>query len=402
MTFAHSFAHSFVPSLATALVSANEAHPQLAEEAVQQALAKAGLTQASSVLLFLTPEFSRHAQAAVTAAARAAQCTQVAGGIASGVLTEAGWALDRPAAAVMVMGGELSLGFPSADLLSVPSSVPSSDGGPVLSYASGTFPAEWADASTRFGSTFSGSFSGTSADAHPAVWQQSRLSEAQRFSIKFNAAELAIGVSSGMQALGQPIRIDSCHAYDLQTVGGQRAADSLREALPAEFGEQQPLPLHLFSAHLMDDEDCVGELTETGDSCYRSTPIIAVNADHSLTLAEQPRPGQFLVWCMRQAETAAQEMSLCLDRLGTRIAQPAAALMFSCIGRGPYFYGGEDRDLQCLCERFPGLPILGTYGTGQIAPADRRAGYANRQLENAVVTALIGRQPAVTPGRPEL
>jgi small ligand-binding sensory domain FIST len=391
------------PAIATALVCANEAHPQLAEEAVRQALAKAGLTRANSVLLFLTPEFSRHAQAAVTAAARAAQCTQVAGGIASGVLTEAGWALDRPAAAVMVMGGELTLGFPSsnppADLSSDFSSDFSSVDGPLLSYASGTFPAEWADAKSRFGSTFCGSFAGSSADALPAVWQQSRLSEGQRFSVRFNAAELAIGVSSGMRRLGSPQRIEYCHAYDLQTVGGQRAADNLRAALPAEFGKQQALPLHLFSAHLMDDENRVDELADAG---YRSTPIIAVNADHSLTLAERPRPGQFLVWYMRQAETTAQEMSLCLDRLATRIAQPAAALMFSCIGRGPYFYGGEDRDLQCLCERFPGLPILGTYGTGQIAPADRHAGYANRQLENAVVTALIGRQPAVTPGRPEL
>ena len=58
--------------LATALVTANDPHPQLAEEAVRQAQARAGLTQATGVLLFLTPEFSRHAQPAVTAAARAA------------------------------------------------------------------------------------------------------------------------------------------------------------------------------------------------------------------------------------------------------------------------------------------------------------------------------------------
>lgn len=409
---------SRAPALATALVSANEAHPQLAEEAVRQALAKAGLTRANSVLLFLTPEFSRQAQAAVTAAARAAQCTQVAGGIASGLLTEAGWALDRPAAAVMVMGGELSLGFPSSDPSSDPSADFSADfstiDGPLLSYASGTFPAEWTDAKSRFGSTFCGSFAGSSADAQPAVWQQSRLCEGQRFSVKFNAARLAIGVSAGRRRLGAPQRIENCHAYDLQTVGGLRAADSLRAALPAEFDPRQGLPLHLFSARLMDQPDSIDALSDgvasdacgdnrdsrdSRDSGYRSTSIIAVNADHSLTLTERPRPGQFLVWYMRQAETAAQEMGQCLDRLATRIAQPAAALMFSCIGRGPYFYGGEDRDLQCLCERFPGLPILGTYGTGQIAPADRHSGDANRQLENAVVTALIGHQPAVTPGR---
>jgi small ligand-binding sensory domain FIST len=410
---------SFPPALATALVSANEAHPQLAEEAVQQALAKAGLRQANSVLLFLTPEFSRHAQAAVTAAARAAQCTQVTGGIASGVLTETGWALDRPAAAVMVMGGELSLGFPSAALSSAPSAAPPADlsadfssdfsseflsdfssvDGPLLSYASGTFPAAWSDSTRRFGSTFSGSFSGTSADAHPAVWQHSRLCAEQRLSVSFNAAELAISVSSGRRRLGPPLRIDNSLAYDLQSVGGQSAADSLRAALPAELAGQQPLPLHLFSACLIDTQGRPGEPVGSEHGGSPSTPIIAVNADGSLTLSERPRPGQWLVWCMRHTETAVEEMRQGLESLSARLPHPAAALMFSCIGRGPYFYGGEDRDLRCLCERFPGLPVLGTYGTGQIAPADRRAGYANRQLENTVVTALIGHQRPATPER---
>ena len=80
-------------SAATALVTANAPDAQLAEEAVAQALATAGLTQASAVLLFLTPGFSRHAQAAATAAARRARCLQVAGGIAPGILTQDGWAV---------------------------------------------------------------------------------------------------------------------------------------------------------------------------------------------------------------------------------------------------------------------------------------------------------------------
>ena len=96
-------------TLATALVSANAAHARLAEEAVAAALDKAGLARANAVLLFLTPEFARCAQAAVTAAAHAAQCLQVAGGIAPGVLTEQGWVLDRPAAAALVFGDPFSL-----------------------------------------------------------------------------------------------------------------------------------------------------------------------------------------------------------------------------------------------------------------------------------------------------
>ncbi|SBT07059.1 conserved hypothetical protein [Candidatus Propionivibrio aalborgensis] len=84
------------------------------------------------------------------------------------------------------------------------------------------------------------------------------------------------------------------------------------------------------------------------------------------------------------------------------MADPVCALMFSCIGRGPYFYGGEDCDLDVLRERFPDLPVLGTYGTGQIAPIASGEGGGgggefglnsqNCQMQNAVVTALVSRQ----------
>jgi small ligand-binding sensory domain FIST len=58
--------------------------------------------------------------------------------------------------------------------------------------------------------------------------------------------------------------------------------------------------------------------------------------------------------------------------------------MFSCLGRGPLFYGDEDRDLAIFRERLPGVPLAGAYGTGQIAAA---AG-SNRLFQNSVITVL--------------
>ena len=43
-------------TVATALVTGNDPLPYLAEQATHQALARAGLTHANGVLLFLTPE----------------------------------------------------------------------------------------------------------------------------------------------------------------------------------------------------------------------------------------------------------------------------------------------------------------------------------------------------------
>jgi small ligand-binding sensory domain FIST len=363
-------------TVATALVSGNEPHPQLAEEAVHQALDKAGLTHANGVLLFLTPEFSRHAQQTVTAAARKAQCTQVAGGIASGVLTESGWTLDRPAAAVMVFGGDLSLNCTVTN------------DQPVLSYAGGTFPPEWEHSGTRFGGSFGGNFSGSSAHAEPATWQQSRLTERQRCSVHFAGTDITIGVSTGLKLLCKPALIESCNGYDLEKLGGQTAAKSLNRVLPPELRRSTTPQWHHLVAVLIDEEPGENALSDGG---YRPIAIIAANADNSLTLAERVVPGQHLAWAIRQPLATENDMRQSLDQLAGNSIRPECALMFSCIGRGPYFYGGEDRDLIALCERFPDLPIVGTYGTGQIAPASPIAGCGNRQLQNAVVTALIRR-----------
>ncbi|MFZ4536141.1 FIST C-terminal domain-containing protein [Propionivibrio sp.] len=365
-------------TVATALVSGNDPLPQLAEEAVHQALEKAGLTHANGVLLFLTPEFSRHAQQTITAVARTAQCTQVAGGIASGVFTESGWTLDRPAAAVMVFGRGLSLGHPEAGKH------------PVLSYAGGTFPPEWSNTGPRFG----GSFSGNAGYAEALVWQQSRLSEQQRCCVQLLGAKVDIGVSSGLQLLGEAQVVDSSNGFDLEKLGGQTALKSLNRLLPAALRHPTALQLHHVTAVLMEGENNTRNALAEGR--YHPIPIISANPDNSLTLAERVLPGQLLAWAIRQPISSEADMRQTLDQLADQLAKttdkPACALMFSCIGRGPYFYGGDDRDLDVLCERFPGLPVLGTYGTGQIAPMTQGAHCLNRQTQNSVVTALVSKQ----------
>ena len=112
--------------------------------------------------------------------------------------------------------------------------------------------------------------------------------------------------------------------------------------------------------------------------------ILSINADGSLTLAEPLPTGTRARWAIRQPLGSEQEMR---DRLREAVAgpPPRAGLMFSCIGRGPLFYGNEDRDRLAFCEQFPDLPLLGAYASGQIAPC----GGENRLHQYAVATLLI-------------
>ncbi|MCR4302539.1 MAG: FIST C-terminal domain-containing protein, partial [Sulfuricaulis sp.] len=58
---------------------------------------------------------------------------------------------------------------------------------------------------------------------------------------------------------------------------------------------------------------------------------------------------------------------------------------FPCMGRGPNFFGNRDRDLDALRSRFPGLPIIGMYGNGEIGPLDG----ANHLFQYSAVLGLF-------------
>ena len=354
-------------TIGTALISGNDPLPSLAEQTVRQALEKIGQTRANSVLLFLTPEFAHHAQQTVTHVARMAQCTQVAGGIAAGVFTEDGWAVDRPAAAAMVFAGNMALG--NADL--------ERGDTPIISYTSAYPPAAWfaAESPVRLG----GCFSANSPAPETLVWQQSRMSEQQQCTLSLTGADLRIGTSQGIRQIGRAGRIERCNGFDLVRLDGETALANLRRQLPALLREHPADHLHHLTALCFE--------ADPEDATFRPLALIAINHDESLTLSERLKPGQRLAWGIREPAAAEADMQTMLDQLADREHTPKCALIFSCIGRGPYFYGGEDRDLDIVRRRFPALPLIGVYGTGQIAPSDDR-GARTRLLQNSAIVAL--------------
>lgn len=369
-------------TVATALIAGNEPQPQLAEEAVRQALGKlkaAGASHATSVLLYLTADFARTAQPAILAASRAAECTQVAGATATGLFTEEGWVLDRPAAAAMVFGNELCLR-------------PGQGPGPLLGFAdSSALPAEWCAGAPRFGGLHCDSL----ARSPGPVWNQSRLCADHRLSLQVAGAQVHVETSLGLRLLGDPLAVTQVSGHDLHTLGEQPALDTLLRCLPLELRERNSLPLHQITAVLTDSATNPADALAGGRG--RLVPLITANNDRSLTLADRITPGLQLSWAIRQPVAAEQDMRASLERLehrtkraeampGGPVLSPAFALAFSCIGRGPYFYGGEDRDLACLTQHFPGLPVLGLYGSSQIVPQSEGGG---RLVHNAVVTALF-------------
>jgi small ligand-binding sensory domain FIST len=330
--------------VASGLAAGPKPLPELASEAVQSALAKADLTQAGAVLLFLTRDFQRQPQPALLAAARAAGCMEIFGCTAYGVITESGWLLDQAGAAALVME------MPSAKKTS----------GHRLSFTGhNTLPYDWQALPERVGLL----------DNAAAVWAHGRqLAEGSAETI-LPGLRSHLAISTGLRQLSDAFVIDACQSYDVRSVGGMPAVESLRRCLPAE--RRQTLPLH----HIV----AIRHPGEPGIA------ILAANGDGSLTLAEPFEPGDMLCWAIRQPLAAEQEMSETLNVAVDSKNNPDFAVMFSCIGRGPLFYGNDDHDLLAFRERLPNTPLIGAYGSGQIAPINGR----NRLFQNSVMTLLF-------------
>jgi small ligand-binding sensory domain FIST len=360
------------PIAATALGSAQKASPELVAEVVGEAMVSAGTDIARGVLLFLSSEFARIAQPAVLAASRVARCIQVAGCTAPGVFTEVDWILDRPAACAMVCGAGISVG-PAGDLAGqavLTLAVPQAAG------------IDWiASRHRRFGM-----LSADGAAQNPGrVWSHASVCAEGKAEVSIGGARSSIAVSRGLRLLGESARVDSVEGYDLYRVGGHPALSTLLRELPLELREMVRLPHHLLFAGVVDAQ---GEEPIDQDR-FDLVPVIAANAeDRSVTLGGRIQAGARMFWCMRQPLAAERDTRVALDAAAAELGgAPDFGVAFSCVGRGPYFFGGPDRDLEILRERFPGMPFIGAYGAGEIGtPAA-----ASRLLLNSAVFALFRR-----------
>jgi len=344
-----------VKSTATGFATDAEARPELAAQAVAQALERCGADVAQGILLFLTPHYARHAQAAVTAAARAGNCLQVMGCTTPGVLTESAWSLEQPAAAAMVLNGSVGLATPLPDGATQRLSLAMPD----------AIERQWLGAATpRFGTLATGN----EDHAIAAVWGHGKWQVEGRSEAELRGAQTEIAVSRGMQAISKVLEIDDVDGYEILLIDDQPPLHTLLRHLPPELRDQDKLPLALLFAAVIAPDIALESAVAEGR--YALIPILSANMqDNTVTLGASLEPGMRMFWALRHPSTAEAELGAGIDAIAARNAgAPEFALLFSCIGRGPYFYGGEDRDLARITARYPGLPVIGCYGGGEIAP----------------------------------
>jgi small ligand-binding sensory domain FIST len=364
--------------VATGLSVDTIASPDLAAQAVTQAMQAADIKIASSVLLLLTSEFARNPTPALRAAAKAASCTQIMGCSAPGIFTEQDWVLDAPAAAAMVFSGNVVLDQPSMqdpDQLLLTLAAPNAFNTTWMSVSDLSPPG------LRFGGV-----SGDAIGQGPfSVWQNGKGAVQGHCEAALQGVKGVVAAAHGLRILDTPKVISKVEGHDVQLIADKPALKVLQNAFGQNASGKGTMPLH----RLMAIYSNTAEAISMGD--YRLATLVSGNdSDQSITLAQRLEPGQFLCWGIREVEAAQADLQQTSINLENKLGnQPDFGLLFSCLGRGPYFYGGVDRDLSLLRIQFPNMPLIGFYGNGEISPANNRNDGMGELLQYSAVLGLF-------------
>jgi small ligand-binding sensory domain FIST len=174
-------------------------------------------------------------------------------------------------------------------------------------------------------------------------------------------------VSQGATPIGQPWTITAAHENILETIGGRPAYQVLVETIQALPPETQERAAQNLLVGLAIDE--YKDEFHRGDYLIRNL-MRADRQSGALAIGAYPRVGQTLQFQMRDATAADEDLRELLASARAELgdAQPVAAMMCSCNGRGKGLFGAPDHDAQGLARAFGPVPLAGFFCNGEIGP----------------------------------
>ena len=167
-------------------------------------------------------------------------------------------------------------------------------------------------------------------------------------------------VSQGCRPVGQPFTVTDAEGQSLRGLGGKPALERLAElarSLPEDERTLLSRNLHL---GLVTDE----HLSEfhRGDFLVRNV-LGATQEDGAIVVGATMEVGQTVQFQLRDAQAADEDLQ---ELIAPRHA--AAALLFTCTGRGVRLFGTDDHDAGIVQEILGPIPLAGAFCAGELGP----------------------------------
>ena len=171
-------------------------------------------------------------------------------------------------------------------------------------------------------------------------------------------------VSQGCRPVGEAFVVTKGGRNFVEELGGRPALERLRElADRVDDAERDLLQRGLHVGFVVDEHRAdFGR----GDFLVR-TVVGADRATGAIAVGEQVEVGRTVQFHVRDADAADEDLRALLAR-----ESAAAALVFTCNGRGRAFFGDPDHDTGVITEMLGPIPTAGMFCAGELGPIGSR------------------------------
>jgi len=186
-------------------------------------------------------------------------------------------------------------------------------------------------------------------------------------SLSGSSLEVQTIVSQGCRPFGKTYVITKAHDNVIESLGGRTALSALRDAvMDLPEPDRQLLSKGLFVGRAISEyKDKFGR----GDFLVRAVMNVD-NETGTVTVGDHVRVGQTIQFQVRDAATAAEDLSLLLSPHSVGLA--AGGLLFSCNGRGTRLFDDPSHDILAAQTAVPQTPVAGFFAAGELGPVGQR------------------------------
>lgn len=171
---------------------------------------------------------------------------------------------------------------------------------------------------------------------------------------------VAVGLTQGCSPIGPPHTVTRADGNILIELDSRPALQVFQGDISDSFArDAQEGGGHIFAALTVAGSD-------SGDYMVRN--LMGVDRDHGLlAIGDVVTTGDRVMFCRRDAGTAADDLRRMLGRLRRRAAGGVrGGLYYSCVARGPNQFGPGSRELGIIADELGDFPIAGLFANGEI------------------------------------
>lgn len=179
---------------------------------------------------------------------------------------------------------------------------------------------------------------------------------------------VATGLTQGCMPIGPVRRIDEARDNVVMAIDGRPALQVFYEDIGPELAKDPRRLGGLIFAGL----PVAG--SDTGDYLVRN--LMAIDPRQGwIVLGAEVAPGDQIVFCRRDPDSARADLERMLRQLGRRLpGPPKAGIYVSCIARGAALFGDNGVETGLIRETLGDFPLVGFFANGEIS-RDRLYGH---------------------------